>query len=227
MPHQWRPPYQNNASSFLLRGCRFKQGGNLYRQKVSAQEAFECLGLSQILNSSLKLNWVQNPNKTWLLVRHIPNLRALVRSYAKFWRSSYENAFISQTITLWNLYAMITSTKSFSHLLNTRNSYFYRIAYVLDQTPFYRISNVLEHHFLNIKRTRTCSSISDRTWTRYFWLRTIKHRTSNLIGLWLDLLSYSSNSLEQNFFEQWKDSNTLFLASNDRTSNFKRCLTHY
>ena len=83
MPHQWRPPYQNNAS-FLLRGCRFKQGGNLYRQKVSAQEAFECLGLSQFLSSSLKLNSVQNPKMTWLLVRHIPNLRALVRSYAKF-----------------------------------------------------------------------------------------------------------------------------------------------
>ena len=35
----------------------------------------------------------------------------------------------------------------------------------------------------NIKQTRTCSSKGDQTQTSYYWLQTIKHRTSNLIGL--------------------------------------------
>ena len=43
--------------------------------------------------------------------------------------------------------------------------------------------NELEHHFSNIERTRTCSSIDDRTQTPEFWLRTNGHRLSNLKGL--------------------------------------------
>ena len=39
-------------------------------------------------------------------------------------------------------------------------------------------SNVI---FSNIERTRTCSSIRNRTQTPYFWLRTIEHRTSNIV----------------------------------------------
>ena len=102
---------------------------------------------------------------------------------------------------------------------------------VMGQTPFYRTASELEHHFMNIKNTWTCSSIGDRTQTPYFWLRTIEHRTSNIIGLSLCLLNYSSNWLEHHFFEHrtnsnvficwWSNSNTLFLASNDRTSNFE------
>ena len=46
-----------------------------------------------------------------------------------------------------------------------------------------------EHHFLNIERTQTRSSIGDRTRTFYFWLRMNEHPTSNLIGLSLDLLN--------------------------------------
>ena len=67
-------------------------------------------------------------------------------------------------------------------------------------------SNGFEHHFIeqrtnsniffNIKQTRSCSSIGDRTQTPYFWLQTNKHRTlnlRNLIELSLDLLNQSSN----------------------------------
>ena len=42
-------------------------------------------------------------------------------------------------------------------------------------------SNRLEHHFWNIKRTPTCSSFGNRTQTPFFWLRTIKHRTLNIV----------------------------------------------
>ena len=95
----------------------------------------------------------------------------------------------------------------------------------------------LEHYFLNIEWICTCSSIGDRTRTSYFWLRTNEHRTLNLIGLSLNLLNYSSNWLEHHFFEHrtnsnvfiyWKsNSNTLFLPSNDRTSNFEHSSTHH
>ena len=44
-----------------------------------------------------------------------------------------------------------------------------------------------------------CSSIGDRTPTPYFWLRTIEHRTLNLIGPSLDLVNRLSNSIEQRF----------------------------
>ena len=71
----------------------------------------------------------------------------------------------------------------------------------MGQTPFYRTLNELEHHFSNIKRTRTCSSIGDRTRTPNFWVRTNEHRTLNLIGLSLDLPNYSSNRLEHHFFQ--------------------------
>ena len=104
-------------------------------------------------------------------------------------------------------------------------------ALVMGRTPFYRTSIELEHHFLNIERTQTCSSIGDRTRTPYFWLRTNEHRTSNLIGLSLNLLNYSSNWLEHHFSEHrtnsnmfiyWgSNSNTLILASNEQTSNIK------
>ena len=52
---------------------------------------------------------------------------------------------------------------------------------VMGRTPFYRTSIELEHHFSNIERTRTCSFVDDRTRTPYFWLRTIEHRTSNIV----------------------------------------------
>ena len=91
--------------------------------------------------------------------------------------------------------------------------------------------------FLNIERTRMWSSIGDRILTPYLWCRTNEHRTSNLIELSLDLLNYSSNKLELHFFEHqtnsnmfidcWSNSNTLFLASNNRTSNFEYCSTHH
>ena len=74
----------------------------------------------------------------------------------------------------------------------------------MGQTPYYRTSNELEHHFSNIEWTRTCSSIGDRTGTPYFWLRTIEHRTSNLIGLWLNLLNYSSNWLSSKWHKIYK-----------------------
>ena len=128
----------------------------------------------------------------------------------------------------------------------------------MGRTPFYRTLNELEHHFLNIERTRmcssigdwtrtpyfcfrmlehetsnliglsidllyswthsniifsnvertwTCSSIGDRTRTPYFWLRSIEHRTSNLIGPSLDLLNCWSNRLEHHFFEHRTNSN--------------------
>ena len=81
---------------------------------------------------------------------------------------------------------------------------------MMGQTPFYRSLNKLEHHFLNIERTQLCSSIGDRgdrTRSPYFWLRTIEHRTLNLIGLSLDLLNYSWNWLEYHFFEIRMDLN--------------------
>ena len=64
---------------------------------------------------------------------------------------------------------------------------------VMGRTPFYRTSIELEHHFSNIERTRTCSFVGDRTRTPYFWLRTIEHRTLNLIELSLHELNHSSN----------------------------------
>ena len=72
---------------------------------------------------------------------------------------------------------------------------------VMGRTQFYRTSDELEHHFLNVEITWVCSSIYDRTWTSHFWLWMNKHRTSNLIGLSVDLLNYSSNWLKHHFFE--------------------------
>ena len=104
---------------------------------------------------------------------------------------------------------------------------------VMGRTPFYRTSKELEHHFSNIERRRMCSSIGHRTGTPIFWLWTIEHRTLNLIRISLDLLNYSLNRLEHQFFEHWtnwnvfiywlSNSNTVFLASNDRTLNFEHC----
>ena len=44
----------------------------------------------------------------------------------------------------------------------------------MGQTPFYRTSKELKHHFLNIKRTRTYSFIGDRTRTPNFWLLNVQ-----------------------------------------------------
>ena len=41
---------------------------------------------------------------------------------------------------------------------------------VMGRKPFYRTKNELEHHFENLKQTRTCSTIDDRTQTPIFWL---------------------------------------------------------
>ena len=50
----------------------------------------------------------------------------------------------------------------------------------MGRTPFYRTSNELEHHFLNIERTQTCSPFGNRTQTPYFWLQTIELQTIEL-----------------------------------------------
>ena len=92
-------------------------------------------------------------------------------------------------------------TSTFIYYLPQFSFQFYLYVLVMGRTPFYRTLNELEHHFSNIERTRTCSSIGDRTRTPYFWLRTVEYRTSNLIGLSLDLINYSSNWLEHLFFE--------------------------
>ena len=55
--------------------------------------------------------------------------------------------------------------------------------------------NKIEHQFLNSEQTRTCSSISNRTWTLYFWLQMNGHRTSNLIESNIWLTNYASNRL--------------------------------
>ena len=78
---------------------------------------------------------------------------------------------------------------------------------VMGRTPFYRTSIELEHHFSNIERTQTCSFVDDRTRTPYFWLRTIEHRTSNLMGPSLDLLNCLTNRLEHQFFVHRTNSN--------------------
>ena len=82
---------------------------------------------------------------------------------------------------------------------------------VMCQTSFYRTSNQLEHNFSNIERTLTCSSVGDGTRTPYFWLRTIEHRTSNLIQSSLHLLNCSSNWLKRHFFEHRTNLNVFIL----------------
>ena len=98
----------------------------------------------------------------------------------------------------------------------------------MGRTPFYRTSNKLKHvHQLVIKLKHTI-----------FCFERTKNRTSNLIGLSLDLLNYSTKWLEHHYsnIEQTQrcssigksNSNTLYLASNDRTSKFEHCSTqHY
>ena len=68
---------------------------------------------------------------------------------------------------------------------------------VMGRIPFYRTSNKLKCHYLNIERTRMCSYVGDGT--RIPYVRTNKHQTSNLIKPSLDLLTYSSNRLEHCF----------------------------
>ena len=65
----------------------------------------------------------------------------------------------------------------------------------MDQKPFYQTSSKLKHHFLNIKRTQTCSSIGDQTQTPYFWLRTNELRTLNVILTRTSIFS-TSNELK-------------------------------
>ena len=57
-------------------------------------------------------------------------------------------------------------------------------------------STWLEHHFSNIKRIWTCSSIGNRTRTPYFWLRTIEHRTSNIVR---PITSFKRNWIVSNY----------------------------
>ena len=105
----------------------------------------------------------------------------------------------------------------------------------MGRTSFYLTSKELENHYANIEQTWTCSSIDDETRSPNFWLQTNEHRTVNLIRPSLDLAIYSSKWLEHHFFEHQADlnvfifwqsnSNTLFLASNDRTTNIVRPIT--
>ena len=48
---------------------------------------------------------------------------------------------------------------------------------MMGRIPFYRTTIELEHHFLNIKQNRTCSSNDDRTRMPEFWLRMKGHQT--------------------------------------------------
>ena len=48
---------------------------------------------------------------------------------------------------------------------------------------FLRISDGSNTILSDFEQTWTCSSIGDRTGTSNFWLRTIKHRTSNIVRL--------------------------------------------
>ena len=52
---------------------------------------------------------------------------------------------------------------------------------VMGRAPFYRTSIELEHHFSNIKRSRTCSTFGTRIRIPYLWLRKTEHRTSNVV----------------------------------------------
>ena len=90
-------------------------------------------------------------------------------------------------LKIWFFFTTFTlSSKTFCPLLISSfvqvwmmDNYFL----VMGRTPFYWTSIELEHHFSKIEWTRTCSFVNDRTRTPYFWLRTIEHQTSNLIGL--------------------------------------------
>ena len=75
---------------------------------------------------------------------------------------------------------------------------------VMCQTPFYRTSNELKHHFSNIERTRTCSSIGDQTRTPYFFI--LNDRTSNFepnrtFTRFTNLQNCSLNRLEHHFLD--------------------------
>ena len=98
--------------------------------------------------------------------------------------SKIQNRFI---ILLWFPYVV----------WNKNNSEIQYLFLVMGRTPFHGTLNELEHHFSNIERTQTCSSIGDWTPTLYFWHRTNiePNRPS------LDLLNFSSNWLECQFFE--------------------------
>ena len=63
----------------------------------------------------------------------------------------------------------------------------------MGRTPIYRTSIELEHHFSNIERTRTCSFVGNRTRTPYFWLRTIEHRTSNIVRPITNTFQYAAD----------------------------------
>ena len=87
---------------------------------------------------------------------------------------------------------------------------------VMCQTPFYRTSNELKHHFSNIERTRTCSSIGDQTRTPYFFI--LNDRTSNFepnrtFTRFTNLQNCSLNRLEHHFFEHLTKSNVCHLLA--------------
>ena len=91
---------------------------------------------------------------------------------------------------------------------------------------------LVEHHFSNIKRTQTFSSIGDRTRTPYFWLRTNEHNrsftrfTRLLIELTQTSFFRTLNKLERVYLLVI-DLKTTQKASNHRTLNFEHNSTNH
>ena len=86
-------------------------------------------------------------------------------------------------------------------------------------------SNII---FLNIEWTWTCSFIDDHT--RRSWLRTNGHSKSNIKGLYWIMHPTDSNIIFSNIEQSRTCSlnmNTLFLALNDRKSNFEHSSSHH
>ena len=130
------------------------------------------------------------------------NTREYCHNTCKFW--SHFNLFQS----LWWYHVTILT----SITLAGEHKYWL----VMGRTPFYWTLIELEHHFLNIEQTRTCSS------NTLFWLWTIEHRTSNLLVLSLYLLNYSPNWLEHIFSNIERTQIFGF-----ERSNLEHCLTHH
>ena len=75
---------------------------------------------------------------------------------------------------------------------------------MMGRTPFYRTSNELEHHLLNIERTRTCSLIISRT--------SIEHRTNIEHFCYFDVHNnYYSKSSIWTFCEELEEDSILLL----------------
>ena len=71
---------------------------------------------------------------------------------------------------------------------------FLNVVHLLSVLPTFHNVTFIEHQFSNIERTRICSSTGHRTRTPYFWLWTIEHPTSNLMGPSLDLLNCNEHT---------------------------------